>query len=186
MRRKTDLQLDEREMQADLYHLWSRKLPGTLAKQVFLVTTISENGLPNVAPKSWTTPCHGGMFLFCCSKEHHTCQNIARTGEFVVNYPGVDLEEKIWSLNVDHAAGEDELARVGLTALPASVVKPPRVAECRVHLECVLERTVDPDPENFFVIIIGRVVAASADADLLEEQQGRLVFGAKRGYLYLG
>jgi flavin reductase (DIM6/NTAB) family NADH-FMN oxidoreductase RutF len=32
--------------------------------------------------------------------------------------------------------GEDELKHAGLTALPSSVVKPPRVAESPVSLEC--------------------------------------------------
>jgi len=33
--------------------------------------------------------------------------------------------------------GVDEIVAAGPTPLPGEVVKPPRVTECRLHLECV-------------------------------------------------
>ncbi len=55
--------------------------------------------------------------------------------------------------------------RVGLTALPAQQVKPPLIAECRAHLECVCAHHVAFGQE---VALFGRIVAASVDRAAVE------------------
>jgi flavin reductase (DIM6/NTAB) family NADH-FMN oxidoreductase RutF len=55
----------------------------------------------------------------------------------------------------------DEFELAGLTRAPARIVRPPYVAESPVHLECILESTVElptPDPEDPNTVIFGEVV----------------------------
>ena len=69
--------------------------------------------------------------------------NIEATGEFVVNLATWDLREAVNASSIAAPHGYDEFAHAGLTKAPAALVKPPRVAESPVHLECVLSQIVE-------------------------------------------
>jgi flavin reductase (DIM6/NTAB) family NADH-FMN oxidoreductase RutF len=133
-------------------------------KPIVLVTTLGGSGLPNVAPK---TQCMSvgrreGYFAFVCTPDHHTYQNAKANREFVVNYPGPELIEKV-SAASQFAENEDEIALSGLTSIPSLVVKTPRIKECRVHLECKVVDVKDLDDGS---IILGKVVARSSDREI--------------------
>jgi flavin reductase (DIM6/NTAB) family NADH-FMN oxidoreductase RutF len=57
-----------------------------------------------------------------------------------------------------------------LTALPATYVEPPLIAECPVNLECKVVRVVEVGDHDTFM---GKVVAAHVDDTLLDEE-GRI------------
>lgn len=149
--------------------------PSVLPGQVVLVTTVDHDGNPNVAPKSWITMVafRGPILAFGCSTDHATFRNAEATGEFVVNLPPDTLADRVWALPRWH--GAERIERSGLTLLPAQAVAPPLVAECRAHLECELDDVKRYGEE---VVVFGRIVAASIDADCLdgdfEEQYRRL------------
>jgi len=129
-------------------------------KPIILVTTLGPNGVPNVAPK---TQCmdvgrREEYFAFVCTPQHHTYQNVKANREFVVNYPGPELIQKV-SATSQFAENVDEIALAGLTSIPSFVVKPPRIKECKVHLECKLVEIKDLDVAS---IILGKIVARSA------------------------
>lgn len=133
-------------------------------KPIILVTTLGSNELPNVAPQ---TQCmsvgrHEEYFAFVCTPEHHTYQNTKANKEFVVNYPGPELIEKV-SAASQSAENVDEVALSGLTSIPSLIVKPPRIKECMVHLECKVMDIKDLDNGS---IILGKVVARSANREV--------------------
>ncbi len=153
--------------------------PAPLVGQVVLVTTCNEDGTTNIAPKCWAAmvasdPLH---LAFNCNREHWTAQNVLRSREFVVNVPGVELAEKVW--NVSRIPHPRPVERAGLTPLAASRVRPPRVGECRAHLECSLVQHMDFGDE---VWLLGRVVAASADKEVAK---ARDPFAVMRSFVYL-
>lgn len=154
-------------------HLWDVY---ALPQPVVLVTTTDLDGNVNCAPKNWVTHAGARHFAFVCSTEHDTYMNAQTTREFVVNVPGADLVPKLHALaRLGTASWEDELRRAGLTSLPSTKVKPPRIRECRAHLECkvtLLHRTSTKDDlgseeAGTDVLVLGEVVAASADADVV-------------------
>jgi len=133
-------------------------------KPIILVTTLRRSGLPNVAPK---TQCMSvgrreEYFAFVCTPKHHTYQNAKADKEFVVNYPGPNLIEKI-SATSQIAENIDEVALAGLTSIPSLVVKPPRIKECMVHLEC---KVMDIKDLGDGSIILGKVVARSSNPEI--------------------
>jgi flavin reductase (DIM6/NTAB) family NADH-FMN oxidoreductase RutF len=68
-------------------------------------------------------------------------------------------ESAVHGMNVtaiDFPPGTDELAEAGLTKVPSAKVKPPRIAESPVALECVTFQLV---PAGRHTIVLGRVVA---------------------------
>lgn len=153
---RIDLPLDK--------HDWH---PSPLPGQVVLVTTVDEAGRPNVATKSWLSMVAFGpppILVFGCNSEHATARNAERTGEFVVNVPPCRLAAACWAVGTDEAVrGPERFERNGLTAAPSVRVRPPRVAECRAHIECIFDGIKAWGRE---VAIFGRVVAASVDREV--------------------
>ncbi|KAG2440828.1 hypothetical protein HXX76_003683 [Chlamydomonas incerta] len=70
-----------------------------------------------------------------------TLHNIEQTGEFVVNIMSEWFVEAANHTCGDFPRGVDEMALAGLTPLASTKVRPPRVAESAVHMECRL-RTI--------------------------------------------
>ena len=138
--------------------------PSPLPGQVVLVTTVDAQGQPGVATKSWVSMAAFGpppVVMFGCSLEHATARNIQSTHAFVINIPGAELTQTCWAVGSDPSVrGPDRFERYGLTPLSAEVVAPPRIAECRAHLECKLDGVQTWGSE---IAIFGRVVAASID-----------------------
>lgn len=87
-------------------------------------------------------------------------------------------------------SGIDEMAKAGLTPTPSRLVKPPRVAECPISLECKhYQTTVLPSdtPSLYNSVVVGRVVGIHID-DSIITASGKLCIVkarplARMGYL---
>jgi flavin reductase (DIM6/NTAB) family NADH-FMN oxidoreductase RutF len=135
--------------------------PAPLVGQVVLVTTRNKDGTSNIAPKCWASMVASAplTLAFNCNLKHWTARNVLRGREFVVNVPGAELASRVWATaGLPHPR---PVEAAGFTPLASTKVKPPRVAECRAHLECVLDRHLTYGRE---VVLFGRIVAASADS----------------------
>ena len=147
--------------------------PSPLLGQVVLVTSLNEDGQSNVAPKSWLSMMafEPPVLALGCNLAHWTARNILERREFVVNVPGAELAELVWrSHRMPHPRPVESL---GLTPIAAQNVGPPRIEECKAHLECRLVRHLTFGQE---VVILGEILAASVDREALE---------AKDPYSYL-
>jgi uncharacterized protein len=150
-----------------------RKLPvpegefWPLAGPIALVTTVDEAGHVNVAPKSWISMVarNPRLAVMGCHRQHHTARNLLTTGECVLNFPGDDLVGRTWEAHHFREPGPGEPEARGFTPVPALQVAPPRLKECRAHLECRLESVKWYGDE---CVLFLTVVAASADAAVLE------------------
>jgi flavin reductase (DIM6/NTAB) family NADH-FMN oxidoreductase RutF len=83
--------------------------------------------------------------------------NIRDSGEFVVNLVS---EENARAMNVTAIGfdyGVNELAEAGLKTVPSTRVKPPRIADSPVALECKLLQIVDLGPSTG--LVLGQVLA---------------------------
>jgi len=147
-----------------------------LVTPVVVVSTVDAEGKENAAPKNCVMPCSNEphMLAFTCNMAHDTMKNIIDTGEFVVNIPGQDIFKQVMKMGAPLPRGVSEIKFAELTSLPSEVVQPPRIAECRAHAECVLEWYKETGKG---VIVVGKVVAASADEDLYKAPlEDRLTF----------
>lgn len=154
-------------------HMWH---PSVLPGQIVVVSTVDERGEANLAPKSWIMMAAfaGPVIALGCNVEHSTYQNIAATGQFVINIPGEPLAERIYALIRSH--GKERIQQSGFTLMPAQKVKPPIVEECRAHLECELESIKQYGDE---VVIFGKIVAASIDEECLLGEQPEQYFSLR-------
>ena len=101
-----------------------------------------------------------------------TAANIRETGQFVVCLVPAEALNQMNTTAVDFPPDVDELAEAGLTALPSAKVRPPRIAESPVALECETFQLV---PAGRHTIVLGRVLAVHVRDDC--------VLDAERCYL---
>lgn len=144
-------------------HTWH---PSPLLGQVVLISSRSSRGEVHVAAKSWISMIASDppTLSLACRISHRTAINILETREFVVNIPGDDLAQKVWSAAESLAAHLDG-DPMEWTLIPASKVAPPLVKECRAHLECVLDASHRFNAEE--VALYGRILGVSVDEVLL-------------------
>ncbi|MFI6156023.1 flavin reductase family protein [Kitasatospora sp. NPDC051170] len=118
---------------------------------VVLVSTLNEDGTPNLAPISsaWWLGQHCMIGL---GNNAQTTANLLREGECVLNLPSsemVDAVDRIalttgkptlveYKVEQGYRYEPDKFGAAGLTEQPSDLVKPPRAAECPVQLECRL------------------------------------------------
>jgi len=72
----------------------------------------------------------------------HTLENIKEMPECVINIVNYDMVQQVSLASVEYAKGVNEFIKAGFTMLPSEMVKPPRVAESPVQLECVVKDIV--------------------------------------------
>jgi len=119
-----------------------------IPRPIALVTTLGEKG-PNAAPFSLfnmvgSDPC---MLMFSVGNQGDgaskgTLQNIRYLPEFVVHICDESIAQRMNVCSTDFEHGVNEIEQAGFTAVPSVKVKPPRIAEAPVHMECKLIQIV--------------------------------------------
>lgn len=132
---------------------------------VAMITTVGKDGSINAAPYSWVTivSYDPPQVLFSTNIKHDTYKNIIATREFVINIPSIDLLRAIWITQKHFPYGVNELEEADLTAFRAEKVKPPRIKECKAHIECKVLWTRKIGPT---CLVLGSIEAISVAEDL--------------------
>jgi len=144
------------------------------------ISTLDRDGRANLAPYSFfnAVAYRPPQVTFSATGVHErgglkdSVANIEATGEFVVNLATWGLREAMNASSVAAPHGHDEFTHAGLAKTPSEVVKPPRVAESPVHLECVLSRIVEleaPAPDRPNRLVVGRVVGVQVADRVIDD-----------------
>lgn len=119
-------------------------------RPIAFVSTISAAGLPNLAPFSFFTAASADPPIICfCpmvrgnGTTKDTLNNIRETHEFVVNVVTEQIASPMNQCSGDYPPDVDEFSVSGLTPIPSELVRPPRVAESPVQMECRLTQIVE-------------------------------------------
>ena len=126
-----------------------------------LVTTVGEEGKPNVMAVAWimpvsVTPPYIAMTL---RPQRHSYKLLTETQEFVVNIPDFGLAEQVVFCGRRSGRDYDKFKETGLTPAKARKTSAPIIKECIAHLECKLEKTIRIGEH---ILCIGKVIAAYA------------------------
>jgi flavin reductase (DIM6/NTAB) family NADH-FMN oxidoreductase RutF len=99
-----------------------------------------------------------------------TLRNIESTREFVVNIVSEDFVEPMNVCSTEFPPEVNEFEKSGLTPIPSDLVKPPRVKESRINLECRLVQivTVSSKPLGGS-IVLGEVLRFHVDDRLFDD-----------------
>ncbi|OKJ16189.1 flavin reductase family protein [Kitasatospora sp. CB01950] len=107
---------------------------------VVLLSTVDAAGAVNLAPISSAWALDRTVVLGL-GPDGRTSHNLAARPELVINVPGPQLWRQVERLGDTTGRPDaahfvrDKFAHAGLTAQPAELVAPPRVAECPLQLE---------------------------------------------------
>lgn len=102
-----------------------------------------------------------------------TLNNVLATREFVVNTVNEDVGEQMNVTSSEVAPEVDEFERAHVTPAASVRVRPPRVLEAPISMECQLVQTV-PVGEDGHMLVIGRVVYFHIRDDLYDTATGRI------------
>lgn len=144
-------------------------------RPIAFVSTISQDGVYNLAPFSFfNTVCAEPPIVSFCpgmrTPPKDTLANIRATGEFVVNIVGEDIAKKMNLCSGDYPPDGDEFTISGLTSLSSERVRPPRVAESRVHMECTLHQIIEVSMRSRgATMVLGEVVCFHVDDEIIDE-----------------
>ena len=144
-------------------------------------TTVDAQGRVNLAPFSFFNAFGANPPAVVFSptlrrdgSKKDTLLNVEATGEFVLNAAVASLADKVNLTSRELLYGESEAALANLTLVAAAKVKPPRVAESPVHLECRVIQVVPigsgPMAAN---LVIGEVLLMHVD-DAVVASNGRV------------
>jgi len=113
-------------------------------RPIGLVSTIDAAGRPNLSPFSFfnlfsTEP---PVLVFSPARRlrdntvKHTLANVLAVPECVVHVVDGSIVRQVSLSSCEYPAGVDESVMAGLTAIPSEAVRPPRIAESPVQMEC--------------------------------------------------
>jgi flavin reductase (DIM6/NTAB) family NADH-FMN oxidoreductase RutF len=149
---------------ADIYKFM---IGAIVPRPIAFVSSIDASGVRNLAPFSYFTACSSNppVVCFCTSvrtgpRPHKdTLENIRATGEFVVNVVSEEIAEQMNKTSAEVPPEVDEFALSGLTPIASDLVKPPRVSESKVQMECKLRQIVPVSEQpGGGILVLGEVL----------------------------
>ena len=156
---------------------FNRVLTGVVVpRPIAFVSTMSKDGLINLAPYSFfnAVAYEPPTIVFSSSrhagdKRKDTLAHIEETGEFVVNIVVDDIAEAMNRTAAEYPSEVSEFEIAGLTPAPSQKVRPPRVAESPVNMECRLLQVVPlGQGDHQHGLVIGQIVLMHIRDDIIE------------------
>lgn len=127
------------------------------------ITTESKSGQRNLAPFSYFNGVSSEPPALSVSitdrrdgTKKDTLRNIEETREFVVNSACASTLTQMHQTSAEYPYGVDEMEKVGLHPISSLYVKPPRLAEAPVQMECTLLQII---PIGRNSLVIGTILA---------------------------
>jgi len=168
-----------------------------IPRPIAFISSKSSSGEVNLAPFSFFNGvCYDpptisvSIARFAGDKEKDSLANIEETGEFVVNMVSRDLAQAMNATALEYPNNVNEFVVAGLTEAPSELVKPPRVFESPVSLECRLKQVVDINkgsPKECG-LVIAEVIYCHIDDDLFDgryvDMKGLDLIGRLGGHSY--
>lgn len=126
-------------------------LQSTVApRPIAFASTVDINGTPNLSPFSFFNVFSSNPPILVFSPARrvrnnttkHTLENCQATKQVVINVVNYDLVQQVSLSSTEYPEGTNEFLKSGLTMLPSDMVKPYRVAESPVQMECLVNEII--------------------------------------------
>ena len=153
-----------------------------IPRPIAWVSTVGQNGVNNLAPFSaYGMVCTKPMLVsfsistYRAGQKKDTLINIEWNKEFVVNLVTDELTDAMNATAPNYPPDVSEFAKAGMTPAKSDLVKPPRVAESPVNMECrvtqILEFGDAPTQSRF---VIGEVLRVHVRDDFYDQKTKRV------------
>ena len=125
-------------------------------RPIALVSTIDNEGRPNLSPFSFFNvfSANPPIAIFSPARRvrnnttKHTLQNAASTKEVVINVVSYPIVEQTSLSSTEYKEGVNEFIKSGLTPVESIQVKPYRVKESPVQMECIVKNIISLGEEG--------------------------------------
>lgn len=143
------LTLDPAELETPVLH--SYLLSAVAPRPIAFASTVDEDGNPNLSPFSFFNvfSANPPIAIFSPARRvrnnttKHTLENAKATKEVVINVVNYDIVQQMSLSSTEYGDGVNEFEKAGLTPVASDVVKPFRVKESPVQLECKVREVVE-------------------------------------------
>ncbi len=169
------IQLNELSIMDRMAYLQAAIAPRPIA----LASTIDANGNVNVSPFSFFNlfSSNPPIVIFSPARRgrdnttKHTLQNIIEVPEVVINIVDYDIVQQTSLSSCEYEKGVNEFEKAGFTPIASTHIKPPRVAQSKIQLECKVNE-VKSLGENGGAgqLVIAEVICMHIDESILNEQ----------------
>ena len=130
--------------------LHSYLLSAVVPRPIALASTVDQEGHVNLSPFCYfnvfsTNP---PVMIFSPSRRgrdsttKHTYENVRAVPEVVINIVNYRIVEQVSLASCEFPRGINEFVKAGLTEVPSTLVRPPRVAESPVSFECKVREVI--------------------------------------------
>lgn len=147
-------------------------------RPIAFASTIDTEGRPNLSPFSFFNvfSANPPTLIFSPARRvrdnttKHTLENALRVDETVINIVNYDIVEQASLASTEYEEGVNEFTKAGLTELPSERVKPPRVKESPVQLECKIKEVIHlGEHGGAGNLVVCEVVLMHIDERILDE-----------------
>jgi len=150
-------------------------------RPICFASTVDELGNPNLSPFSFFNVFGSNptTLIFSPSRKvrdntiKHTLENIYATKEVVINVVNYAMVQQMSLSSCEYPKSVDEFIKAGFTKLPSEKIKPFRVAESPVQMECKVRQVIETGTEGGAgnLVICEVLVMHINDAVLNDKQQ---------------
>jgi flavin reductase (DIM6/NTAB) family NADH-FMN oxidoreductase RutF len=147
-------------------------------RPICLASTVDAEGNVNLSPFSFFNlfSVNPPVCVFSPSRRvrdnttKHTFENLQQVPECVINIVNYDMVQQVSLSSVEYPTGVNEFIKAGLTELPSEQVKPPRVAESPIQLECVVKEIISlGDTPGAGNLVIAEIKIIHISEDILDK-----------------
>ncbi|HEY1060750.1 MAG TPA: flavin reductase family protein [Daejeonella sp.] len=147
-------------------------------RPICFVSTIDKQGNVNLSPFSFFNifSINPPVCVFSPSRRvrdnttKHSLENILEVPECVINIVNYKMVQQTSLASVEYPKGVNEFVKAGFTQISSELVRPPRVAESPVQMECLI-RQVIPLGENAGAgnLVLAEIKRMHINEDILDE-----------------
>lgn len=170
------LRLTELSIMDRMHYLQSAIAPRPIA----LASTVDAAGKVNLSPFSFFNlfSANPPIIIFSPARRgrdnttKHTLQNILEVPEVVVNIVDYEMVHQVSLSSCEYAKGVNEFTKAGFTELASIHIKPPRVKESKIQLECTVNEVKSLGEQGGAgQLVIAEVIAMHIDDRILDAAQ---------------
>lgn len=167
--------IDPKEIATGLLH--SHLLASVAPRPIAFASTMDKHGNPNLSPFSFFNVfgVNPPIAIFSPARRvknntiKHTLENAMETGEVVINIVNYSMVQQASLASTEYARGVDEFKKSGFTPIESVKIKPFRVKESPVQLECKVQDIIHTGTEGGAGnLIVCEIVLVHINEDILD------------------
>src|SRR4051812_15666677 len=149
-------------------------------RPIAFASTIDKDGNPNLSPFSFFNAfgSHPPLVVFSPSRRvrdnttKHTLENVREVKEVVINSVNYAMVQQASLASCEYPKGTNEFVKAGFTPIPSELIKPFRVKESPVQMECKVLQVIETGHEGGAAnLIICEILLMHINENILTEDK---------------